>query len=248
MTMWNPTDQLATVVRAALDDRAITYETHGGPGCTYLVLPVPRGGEIAISDIDSDLPGTLAEYTGLRGYYFPTSHALGLSDEVPLFESPDLGERRSPDRFAAEFPALLAAVTACLALFGSGESATRRLTAEAAERFTLRPPAPASHRYYRTANGTVALTITTSTVMDAKAIASKLYAAYSKPYEGGTALPAVLTIDDIMQVLADEAAGCAHDWHFWQAEPGQDAWDDVHPWARHQVERLFPALTWPAQD
>ncbi|WP_329492558.1 hypothetical protein OG618_37850 (plasmid) [Kitasatospora sp. NBC_01246] len=251
--MWNPDDLLADVVRAELTRRRLAYEVHGSAACTYLVLPLPGGcGEVAMSDVNSDLDGPLAEYSGLHAHYFPTGHLEGRDDEVVLFESPNLGDRRSPDRFPVEFAELLGAVEACFRLFAPRRQAAKRLREIAAtETVGSRPapdPAPARYRWRRGADDTVALSVTATAVMDAEAIAAKLYATFSKPFESGDPLPPLLTVQDVMQVLASEAAGCADGWHFWATEPGQDAWDTVHPWAEAQVRRLFPELTWPPAD
>ncbi|MFF2751113.1 hypothetical protein ACFVVA_36955 [Kitasatospora sp. NPDC058048] len=244
MTTWTPGDPLADVVKTALYERDIDHESHGRPGNEYLVIPVGDGpGEITAADADSELSGTIATYTGMHAYYHPTGHRSG-DDGVPIFRSADLGAALGPAVFAAELPVLLSAVTTVVALVGSGDRARRHLAAQAAERFHHTPP-PATHRHRRAADGTTTLTVTTTAVMDAEAIAAKLYAAYSKPFESGDPLPAVLTLADLMQTLADEAAGCADGWHHWQAEPGREAYDTVGPWAEQQVRRLLPHLTWP---
>ncbi|MER6401386.1 hypothetical protein ABT263_35895 [Kitasatospora sp. NPDC001603] len=250
MSMWNPGDPLATVVRAALDQRGIRYEVHGNAACTCLVLPVPGGcGEVAMSDVDGDLAGTIGEYTGMHAHYFPTGHLEGRGDEVVLFESPNLGHVRHPDQFAVEFAELLGAVEACVRLFAPRRQAAERpLETAGFETVGSRrapDPVPASYRWRRAADGSVALSVTTTAVMDAADVAAKVYAVFSKPFEGGEPLPPLLTVQDVMGVLAREAAGCAEGWHFWAAEPGQEASDTVQPWAESQVRRLFPELTWP---
>ncbi|MEV7929652.1 hypothetical protein [Kitasatospora sp. NPDC088779] len=250
MSMWNPGDTLATVIRAVLDQRGIRYESHGGFDTHYLVMPVLDGcGEVLMSDVSSNLAGTIAEFSGLRAHYCPTSHTEGRGDEVVLYESPNLGQRRHPARFDVEFSELLSAVVACFRLFAARRPAAARLqtlaAVETAGRSPAPDPVPASYRWRRAIGGTVALSVTATAVMDAEAVAAKLYAAFSKPFEGGDPLPPLLTVQDVMQVLAREFAGCANGWHFWAAEPGQDAWDTVHPWAEAQVRRMFPELTWP---
>ncbi|MFJ2193122.1 hypothetical protein ACIOJE_35135 [Kitasatospora sp. NPDC087861] len=245
---WTPGDQLADVVKTALDQRGITYESHGSARTEYLVIPIPGGpGEICLSDVDSALAGTLGEFRGMHAHYLPTSHMYGYGDDVQLFESPDLGALRGMDAFAAEFGALLAAITACLALVGSGDNARRTLAAQAAERFHHHTPPPATYRYRRAASGIVTLAVTTTAVMDARSLAVRLAGAYSVPLDNGTKLPATLTVADVMQTLADESAGCADGWHFWAQEPSEDADEATQEWATGHIGRLFPDLT-PYQD
>ncbi|WP_063729025.1 hypothetical protein [Streptomyces sp. RTd22] len=97
-------------------------------------------------------------------------------------------------------------------------------------------------------DGVVTVQVSVTYPMDGEAIVAKLYAAYSKPFENGTPLPEQLTMQDVMRTLAQESANCADGWHFWESEPGQAAWDAVHPWAEAQVRRLFPMLTWPEEQ
>ncbi|MFD8708622.1 hypothetical protein ACFV1W_39600 [Kitasatospora sp. NPDC059648] len=245
---WTPDDQLADAVKASLDQIGIRYEEHGSASCGYLVIPVPDGpGEICLSDINSDLDGPLSEYAGLRAHYFPTCHMDGWGDQVPLYESPDLGAYRTAAEFTAEMPVLLGAITACLALVGSGANARRNLAAQAADRFKHHTPPPATYRYRRAADDIVTLAVTTTAVMDARSIAIRLANAHAVPLDNGTKLPATLTIADVMQTLADESAGCADGWHFWAAEPSEDADEAAQTWAAGHVRRLFPHLT-PHQD
>ncbi|WP_033356051.1 hypothetical protein [Kitasatospora aureofaciens] len=248
MTDWTPGELLADVVKTALNEHDVDHESHGRVGSEYLVTPLGHGpGEITAADADSGLSGTIAKYTGLCAYYYPAGHRSG-DEGVRIFRSADLGAALGPTVFAADLPALLSAVTTARALAGSGDHARRRLAAEATERFRHHTPHPATYCHRRAADGTVALAITATAVMDAQAIAAKLYAAYSKPYESGAQLPALLTVADVMQTLAAESAGCADGWHFWESEPGHQAYVEVHPWAQEQVRRLFPELTWPHQD
>jgi hypothetical protein len=106
---------------------------------------------------------------------------------------------------------------------------------------------PATHEIVRE-NGALIAKVTVTYPMDGSGIAAKLYATYSKPFESGDPLPEELTVEDVMRTLAQESADCAEGWHFWEAEPGQEAWDTVHPWAEAQVRRLFPTLTWDLRD
>ncbi|MER5372530.1 hypothetical protein [Streptomyces sp. NPDC002553] len=106
---------------------------------------------------------------------------------------------------------------------------------------------PATHEIVEENEALVA-TVTVTYPMDGSAIAAKLYAAYSKPFENGTPLPEELMVEDVMRTLAQESADCADGWHFWHAEPGQEAWDTVRPWAEAQTRRLFPTLTWDLRD
>ncbi|MGD6750392.1 hypothetical protein [Streptomyces sp. BH105] len=106
---------------------------------------------------------------------------------------------------------------------------------------------PATHEIVE-GDGIRLAKVTTTYHMDGEAIAAKLYAAYSKPYEDDTPLPEELTVEDVMRTLAQESADCADGWHFWHQEPGQAAWDAVHPWAEAQTRRLFPEVAWSLND
>jgi hypothetical protein len=110
----------------------------------------------------------------------------------------------------------------------------------------LRDIAPASFEIITGKDGTtVCALITTSYAMDAESLTAKLHQRYAHTLLNGETLPEELTMEQVMQALADEAAGCADAMHFWAQDPDQESFDVVYPWAERQIRRLFPALTWP---
>ncbi|MEW1675509.1 hypothetical protein AB0O47_20030 [Streptomyces noursei] len=109
----------------------------------------------------------------------------------------------------------------------------------------LRDITPASFEIITGKDGaTVCALITTSYAMDAESLATKLHQRYAHTLLNGDWLEE-LTVEQVMQALADEAAGCADAMHFWSQEPDQESFDVVYPWAKRQIRRLFPTLTWP---
>ncbi|MFE3506449.1 hypothetical protein [Kitasatospora sp. NPDC059160] len=86
MTPWNPGDLLAPIVCAVLDERAIAYTWPGRAGTDFLALPMTGASEVLVSDINSDLSGTVGACGGLQAIYYPTGLVSGRSDFVTVYE------------------------------------------------------------------------------------------------------------------------------------------------------------------
>ncbi|MFK0015700.1 hypothetical protein [Streptomyces sp. NPDC091027] len=115
--------------------------------------------------------------------------------------------------------------------------------------FDLREITPASYEVITGKDSeTVCVLITTSYAMDAESLTAKLHQAYAHTLRDGGTLPEELTMEQVMQALANEAAGCADAMHFWAQEPDQESFDVVFPWAGRQIRRLFPTITWPESE
>ncbi|WP_435245033.1 hypothetical protein [Streptomyces tendae] len=110
-------------------------------------------------------------------------------------------------------------------------------------------PAPATGESVPDAEGRgTVLRVTTVHLLDGETLALHLFEAYAHHPEDGDPLPDEVTAATVMEVLAKQAALCAEGWHESANEPTQQAWDQVWPWAKAHVARLFPDLTWNVEE
>ncbi|MFE2911459.1 hypothetical protein [Kitasatospora indigofera] len=240
-TVFSPDTLLSDALQKALTEHGIPHEFwNTGGSCTALKILTADGGEISLCDVNAQVDdSTLAQYSGLQCAYSPTWD--GESDYVDLYSSPDLGRYRDMAAFSAELADMIAAIELCRRM-----CAVRSARSTWKRRQRIAPPQPAETlaRLHRRADGFNQLTVVTPVRMDAEAIAAKLYATYWATSEIGEELPD-LTRSQVLDILGRLTAECADGWHESLNGPGHRAHEETEAWARAQVTRLYPELSWP---
>ncbi|MDA5279870.1 hypothetical protein [Streptomyces sp. Isolate_45] len=82
------------------------------------------------------------------------------------------------------------------------------------------------------------------THVDGETLAARLYEYYVHRQDEGDVLPADLTLDTVLHHLGEQGAICTEGWHESLNEPSDAAAEITWQWARAQIERLLPGLSW----
>ncbi|MFF4323731.1 hypothetical protein [Streptomyces sp. NPDC001568] len=106
------------------------------------------------------------------------------------------------------------------------------------------PFQPATYRLIPGPDGSTVAQVIHGTHIDGETLAARLYDYYVHRQDEGDELPTDLTIDTVLHHLGKQSTICVEGWHQSINEPGDEAAEITWKWARAQVERLFPELSW----
>ncbi|MEV7776272.1 hypothetical protein [Kitasatospora sp. NPDC086791] len=104
---YSANDSLRESLIGALNARGIDHDTDGHGVLEWVYIDLPDGSQIWIADVNSELDGTLAEYSGLAAV-----HRSGeeWQRNITVYESPSIGDVRDMAAWNRELAELLAAV------------------------------------------------------------------------------------------------------------------------------------------